>query len=175
MCAVCDSAQQDKFIMDQRKIVINQKQCSDFVDNCGEHIKSLNALTFYLTHFYRMAKCSDFGQFKGTPEWVLMNESSMNALNTCRSTQNPDDCSEVCRNEFSFSSTTNFEAKKIAEIHKFANLVEETWKDEYIKGGGKIDEGEYHSIDDTYSLFGLDTGIRKLQEEPPKKPEEKVE
>ena len=104
-----------------------------------------------------------------------MEDSSMNALNTCRSTKNPDDCSQVCRNEFSFSSTTNFESKKIAEIHKFANLVEETWKEEYIKQGGKFDEGYYNSLDDTYKLFGIDTGIRKLQEEPHQKPEEKIE
>jgi len=51
MCVACDSTQQEKFIMDKRKIIINHKQCNEFVENCGEHIKSLNALTFYLTHF----------------------------------------------------------------------------------------------------------------------------
>jgi len=34
-----------------------------------------------------------------------------------------------------------------------------------LKQGGKFDEDDFSSIDQTYKIFGFNTGIRKLQEE----------
>lgn len=134
MCAACDADAQDEIIKEQSKITISTAECQLFTDNCLDHLKSLWALTHYLTYMNYLAFCDDNAEFKGTTDNMMMSSDLLQAINSCLHEKNVDDCMQVCRSEISFSTQVSFEHNNIERILKFLRRVEEEFgKDAAIK------------------------------------------
>lgn len=125
MCAACDADAQDEIIKDKSKITISTHECTLFTDNCLDHLRSLWALTHYLTFMNFLASCDDKAEFKGTTETMMMDSNLIQAINSCLHEKNIDDCMQVCRSQISFSTQVAFEHNNIGKILTFLRNVEE--------------------------------------------------
>lgn len=147
MCASCDYDAQKKFISDKKRIQISLNQCFEFTDACKDHLKSLNAITFYLSYYYRLTFCNDKGEFEGDIDGLSMDSKLIQAINSCIKEKNPDDCSEVCRSQFGFSSMTVFENKEFANIYvggeRLDQALEEEWRKNYANVQKKHDDNAF--------------------------------
>lgn len=98
MCSVCDYDVQKQFDRVKTTITINNEQCLEFTNYCGEHLKSLNAMTYYLSLYHSIMQCTDTAKFIGIDDRINMDPVTVDALNTCTSTKDIDDCIETCKN-----------------------------------------------------------------------------
>ena len=106
MCSVCDAEVQDMFQTDSRtqiidgksqdvqfnRVLISNKECLAFTDACNLHIKSMWAITHYITFMNMLTKCSEHAEFNGSHESIVLEDAELRAINSCLHAKNPDDC-----------------------------------------------------------------------------------
>lgn len=124
MCSVCDADQQDMFETDKKKVIISNGECLKFTQKCLGHMKSIWALTHYMTFMNMMSKCNDSAQFKGLHEEVMMSDFELRAINSCLHAKNLDDCAQVCRSQMSFSTQVKFEHDNVAKVMGFLRNID---------------------------------------------------
>lgn len=124
MCAACDAEAQDEIQTDSNKIVISLDECNKFTDNCLDHLKSLWAMTHYLTYANYLAQCTDDAEFQGEADNMMMSSNLLRAVDSCLTDKNPDDCMQVCRSQISFTTQLSFENDNIERILRFLRNVE---------------------------------------------------
>lgn len=167
MCAVCDANNQDQFISDTKRVVVNYKSCLSFTSNCLDHMKSVWALTHYLTFMNMMSKCDEFAQFNGSHDEYIMEEAELKAINSCLHAKNIDDCAAVCRNQMGFNSKLNFEQQAVEKVMGFLRNIDKEFgviaKNKRIEND-KINEARNKKI--------VEDEKKKSDEEKKKKEEE---
>jgi hypothetical protein len=172
MCSVCDAQVQDRFIMDKKLIAVSIPQCMEFSKHCLYHMKSLWALTHYLTYMNIMTKCTDDAQFKGKHEELIMSNSLIQAINSCLHEKNVDDCKEVCRQQFSFSTQVAYEHKNIEMIMRFLRNVDNEFGQEARRRKAEKEKEKKNKrlLEDERILDEI-YGKRKADNDDPKKPD----
>ena len=123
MCAACDADAQGFIDVPNSVVTISTAECRLFTSHCIDHIKSLWALTFYLDQMYTMAHCDGKGGYNGTRNSIGVDQKLIDAMNSCLQDKNKDDCSEVCRDEFSFSSLVRFEDQNLNNVIEYLRVV----------------------------------------------------
>lgn len=124
MCAVCDADNEEMFVSDTKKVVVSHNECLNFTNNCVTHLKSLWALTHYITFMNMMSKCNEKAEFKGSHEEITIDDYQMRAVNSCLHAKNIDDCAQVCRNQMGFSTKVKFESDALDKIMFFIRNVD---------------------------------------------------
>lgn len=124
MCAVCDANQQDMFVSDKKKVVVSFNECREFTNNCLDHLKSIWALTHYMTFMNMMSKCNEKAQFQGSHDEVMMSDFKLRAINSCLHAKNMDDCAQVCRNEMGFTTQVKFEHDSVEKVMGFLRNID---------------------------------------------------
>lgn len=124
MCAVCDADQQDMLVSDKKKVIISPAQCQKFTTHCLDHLKSLWALTHYMSFMNMISKCSEDAKFKGDHDEVMLSTFELRAINSCMHAKNLDDCAQVCRSQMSFSAKVKFEHNAIEKVMGFLRNID---------------------------------------------------
>ena len=125
MCASCDHNAQTYIDAKQKIITISNKECSNFINACGPHIKSIQAVYFYFNVIYRLTYCSDKGEFflKKIPAMVSFGAKLNTAINGCLNAKNKDDCAEVCKSQLGFTTMANYEYENREKLSEFMNSI----------------------------------------------------
>lgn len=137
MCSVCDSEVQEMFQSDARTVngenrqfntvLISNKQCLEFSEACLLHVKSMWALTHYITFMNMMTKCNENADYEGSHESVILDDSQLRAINSCLHSKNRDDCAQVCRSQLSFSTKLRYEQDSIEKVMRFLRNIDDSF------------------------------------------------
>lgn len=111
MCAACDADAQDYIDYQKKELFITNEMCDVFLVECGEHLKSIQAIYFYFDVFTRLTYCDLDGKFAIQEVPVLVNfpKQVSEAINGCINNKRRDDCTVVCQSQLGFTTMTTFE------------------------------------------------------------------
>jgi hypothetical protein len=112
------------FESDKKNVVISFKECQKFTTYCLDHMKSIWALTHYMTFMNMLSQCNEDAQFAGVHDEVMMSEFELRAINSCLHSKNMDDCSQVCRSQMSFSTQIKFEHDNVEKVMIFLRNID---------------------------------------------------
>ena len=138
MCSVCDAEVQDMFQTDSRsqivdgksqdvqfnRVLISNQECLAFSNACLLHVKSMWAITHYITFMNMMTKCNEKAEFNGSHESIILEDSELRAINSCLHAKNTDDCAQVCRRQLSFSTKLKFEHESVEKVMRFLKNID---------------------------------------------------
>lgn len=125
MCAACDYDAANFIDVNTKALTISNQECYRFIDGCGEHIKAIHAVYFYYNIYYRMTFCNNKAEFSGKSVPIMMNfpAKTMRAVDGCLNIKNYDDCAEVCRTQFGFSTMVKYENENRIRLGEFNKAI----------------------------------------------------
>lgn len=111
MCAACDAEAQDFIDYKKKELFVTNEMCDDFLIECGEHLKAIQAIYFYFDVYARLAYCDLDGRFaiNEVPKLVNFPKQVSEAINGCLNSKRRDDCTVVCQSQLGFTTMTTFE------------------------------------------------------------------
>lgn len=125
MCAACDPATYLYYEERKKVIQITDAECNSFIDACGEHIQAMQSITFYYNVIYRLSFCNEKGGFteEKIPLSVSLPQKTEKAVVGCMNIRNKDDCAEVCKSQYGYTTMINYEYNNLKNMAEFAARV----------------------------------------------------
>ena len=173
MCAACDSKAQKYIYTDEKKVIVSDEDCVVFMNHCGTHIKSVDAIASYMSYLNRVALCDEKGHYDGPRNWIDLPDDIILSVNSCLYTKNLDDCGRVCENQMSFTGMTKFENENMNLMRLFAKNITKRFGEGAEKEKVKAMEKRVLEYDEDED--GNNEGVNQLNDNLRKEEEEEEE